>query len=379
MKKIICAQSLLNAKEIFSTIGNVEIIDDHLITHHHLQDAHALIVRSQTQVNANLLKDSTIEFVGTATSGTEHLDLNYLEKKQIAYADAKGVNANAVAEHVLQSILIWANAQQRQLQDLTIGIIGYGFVGKRLHQQLKPFVKCILINDPPLFSIDKSFNHVTLQTITQQADVVSVHVPLIYGTTYPTYHLLNQPFFTQCQKKPLIVNVARGDVVDYDALLHALSQQSISDFIADVWPKEPYINPAFINAAFLATPHIAGHSQYAKIMGTYVIYKALTAYWQCEKVLTTDELKKMIRKIKLSQVYQEENLQKQLMHLLAQLYPLQKISQSMKLNLQQPEHFVQNYQILRQQAAQRCELNQVLLPAQAISVKLHLMHLDREY
>ena len=139
MKKIICAQSLLNAKEIFSTIGNVEIIDDHLITHHHLQDAHALIVRSQTQVNANLLKDSTIEFVGTATSGTEHLDLNYLEKKQIAYADAKGVNANAVAEHVLQSILIWANAQQRQLQDLTIGIIGYGFVGKRLHQQLKPF------------------------------------------------------------------------------------------------------------------------------------------------------------------------------------------------------------------------------------------------
>lgn len=275
---IICTQSVLEADNIFSHLGTVTIIEDKLLTRQHLQNADVLITRSQTVIDEALLKDTPVKFVGTATSGTDHVDLIYLQKQSIQFADAKGSNANAVAEHVLMCL---------PQKNMTIGIIGYGCVGKRLHHLLQQSQCKVLINDLPLYDQGHLPEHVSLDDICEQADVISLHIPLNLQERYNTYQLVNADFFAKCQQQPLLINTARGDVVDYQAMLSALANKQIKDVILDVWPNEPNIDKRYIKAAKIATPHIAGHSVEAKWQGTYQVYLALCDYLQVEPIKQT--------------------------------------------------------------------------------------------
>ena len=370
MKKIICAQSVLHAKEIFSAMGDVSIIQDSEINHNSLLDANALIIRSQTRITSNLLQNTPINFVGTATSGTDHMDLAYLTNNHIAFADAKGVNANAVAEHVFLSLLIWANDHKISLTDMTIGIIGYGHVGKRLHQLLENITSNILLSDQPLYDAGRLDAHVPLNAIAKKADVISLHIPLEKTGRYQTQQLINQDFFNRCQKTPLLINTARGDVVDYDALLKAIKAKQISNFIADVWPSEPAINFAYIKAAYIATPHIAGHSKLAKIMGSYVISQALAAHWCVKPQLQVSQLKQQLGQVPLIATHTNKNLQTQIAQILLPLHAIDDISKQMKTWTQDKATFMQNYQAARAQASERYEFNQAFLPQALIDGKL---------
>lgn len=282
--KIVCTQSVLEAETVFSHLGDIKVIEDKLLTRESLLNADALITRSQTQINAALLKGTAVQFVGTATSGIDHIDLDYLQKHDIQFADAKGANANAVAEHVIACLQYWSEKYNKILNELTIGIIGYGCVGKQLHHLLKPASCQILINDLPSYDKGTLPQHHSVEDICKQADVISLHVPLNLQNQYSTYQMLNHNFFSQCQKQPLIINTARGDVMDYQAMLSALAEQKIQNTVLDVWPNEPNIDKQYIKAAMLATPHIAGHSVEAKWQGTYQVYLALCKYLQIKPV-----------------------------------------------------------------------------------------------
>ena len=111
-----------------------------------------LFVRSTIKVNSDLLNGTAVKFVGTSTAGTDHIDFNYLKRNNIAFESAPGSNANSVAEYVIFAVLHWLEVKKLSPNQKTIGIVGYGNIGKlvaRHAAQIFPKLE-ILINDPPL-------------------------------------------------------------------------------------------------------------------------------------------------------------------------------------------------------------------------------------
>lgn len=233
-----------------------------------VRDADALIVRTRTLCNRQLLEGSRVRFIATATIGYDHLDTAYLEKTGITWTNCPGCNATSVAQYVRNCLLQAEKAGLITLREATMGILGYGHVGKAVHNAIKPYVGNILLNDPFL----------NLHDNLQNCDIISLHTPLTTDGPYPTYHLVDEKFLSSLQKRPFIINAARGGVVDEKALLQAMDGGRVRQTIIDTWEGEPNINPALLKRAFIATPHIAGYSADGKANATRMSLEAL-AKW----------------------------------------------------------------------------------------------------
>ncbi|HEY3487465.1 MAG TPA: NAD(P)-dependent oxidoreductase, partial [Gammaproteobacteria bacterium] len=189
---IVADRNIPQVEEAFTAIGEVRLVDGRGLNALQLQDADILLVRSVTPVNAKLLSGSKVRFVGSATIGIDHIDLEYLRSSGIEFAYAPGSSAQAVAEYVLSAIL----ALHAGRVDIgTVGIIGYGNTGSRLARLLDVLGIEYLLNDPPLADSgtwpDREF--VSLADI-KQADIISLHVPLTAAGPYPTHHLIDAGF-----------------------------------------------------------------------------------------------------------------------------------------------------------------------------------------
>lgn len=239
------------------------------------READMLIIRTRTHIDSHLLQGSPCRFVATATIGYDHIDTAYCAAHGIRWVNAPGCNASSVGQYVLASLLAWANARQRHLPDLTIGIVGAGHVGKVVEQYCKAIGMRVLLNDPPRARAEGAEKFVSLATIAAEADIVTFHTPLTAEGSDATYHLGSAEFFAATQRKPLIINSSRGAVVDNKALLKALSQGEICDVIMDCWEGEPQIDAALLAAAFIATPHIAGYSADGKSNATRMTVEAV--------------------------------------------------------------------------------------------------------
>lgn len=238
-------------------------IDNHIV-----QKADMLIIRTRTHVDSHLLQGSPCHFIATATIGYDHIDTSYCASHGIRWVNAPGCNASSVGQYVLASLLAWAKARQQHLADLTIGIVGVGHVGKVVAQYCRAIGMRVLLNDPPRARTESSQEFVSLDTIANEADIITFHTPLTTDGSDATYHLGSAAFFSSAKRKPLIINSSRGAVVDNKALLNALSQGIISDIIMDCWEGEPQIDAQLLAAAFIATPHIAGYSADGKSNAT---------------------------------------------------------------------------------------------------------------
>ncbi len=235
--------------------------------------ADVLLVRSVTQVNAALLAQSAVQFVGSATIGTDHIDLDYLAKRQIAFANAPGSNATSAAEYTLSAILYFAQQQSITLAGLKVGVVGYGNVGSRVVARLKALGVDIYIYDPPRAEQYQDVDYCTWDDICD-CDVISAHVPLTREGAYPTLHMFNQAFFATIKPGALFINTARGKAVDEAALLSRLEQGKVIHLILDVWDHEPHINRTLLAKSLISTPHIAGYAYDGKLRGTQMIYRA---------------------------------------------------------------------------------------------------------
>ncbi len=276
MKKplnIIAGENIPYVHEAFQDLGNLRIVPGRSTTSANLKDTNILLIRSITQVNEALLKDTPVEFVGSASAGTDHMDTDYLQSGNIGFASATGSNANSVAEYVIAALLFLGKQQDISLEGKTIGIVGVGNIGRLVKRKAEALGMHPILNDPPLAKIGKIEHHSLEETL--RCDVVTLHTPLTTDGPYPTFHLLNEQTLSHMKPSAIFINAARGEVVDTSALLDAITHQRIGPTIIDVWEQEPEINWELFQAATLGTPHIAGHSLDGKANGTFMIYTAL--------------------------------------------------------------------------------------------------------
>ena len=259
--------------QIFSEFGEVVTLPGRQISNESLQDCDALIVRSRTRVDEELLRNSKIQFVGSTVAGLDHIDQPYLEDNAITLSSAQGCNSNAVAEYVISAIANLSHDYNFKLSDRTLGIIGVGNVGRRLDFKAKQLGIKTLLNDPPRESREGSEHFVSLEKALG-ADIVTFHTPLTFSGIYSTHNLLDSHNFNHIKKDAIIINAARGGIIN--ELIWEKTPTKAN--IIDCWENEPNINPTLQKSAYWATPHIAGHSIDAKFMGSFMIYKDLCKY-----------------------------------------------------------------------------------------------------
>lgn len=249
------------------------------ITRDTVMDADALLVRTRTHCNAELLDGTRVRFVGTATIGYDHIDTTYCEEKGIFWASAPGCNAAGVRDYVASAV---ATAQRKgvlnkPLTDCVIGIVGLGHVGTLVQQWAQDMGMQTLVSDPP-----KGINSLTPATLCQ-CDILTFHTPMTRSGEYPTWHLCDADWLDACRPDTLIINAARGGVVDEEALL-----THPNPFIIDCWEGEPHIHQATLDRALVATCHIAGYTRMGKYNATQQIVDRLTQCFAMPPVVIPD-------------------------------------------------------------------------------------------
>jgi erythronate-4-phosphate dehydrogenase len=281
--KIVCAETVLLGQQAFSHAGKTEVVPDREIGRDHLLDADALVVRSKTKIDRDLLQGTPVKFVGTATAGTDHIDARWLESKGVYWCAAPGCNANSVSEYLIAALLTLARRHGFDLAGKTIGVIGCGNVGSRVVAKCRALGMNVLRNDPPLAALAPDPDFIPLEAMLPACDIVSLHVPLVKNKPWPTERMANYTFFEQLKPGALFINAARGSVCDYDALLAAKAGGAVSRMVLDVWSPEPAFRTDVLKMADLASPHIAGHSYEGKLNGTVDCYNELCNFFEIPK------------------------------------------------------------------------------------------------
>ena len=284
--KIVCASSVLHAREAFSGLGEVELLPDRDIRRDHLLDADALIVRSKTVVNAELLEDTPVSFVATATAGADHFDIPFLNSADIAWTASPGCNANAVAEYVTTALALLARKRAALLPGLTLGIVGVGQVGSRVATKAAILGLRVLRNDPPLALKTGSSDYIPLDTLLSQSDILTLHTPLESTGAFPTRHLANCKLFEHLKPGAWFLNTSRGEVTDSDSLQCALDHHLLSACALDVWEHEPELHAPLRRTVDFLTPHIAGYSLEGLLNGTLHCYRELCHFLEIEPAWT---------------------------------------------------------------------------------------------
>lgn len=261
------------AREAFAAFGEVRTLPGREIVRAALSDADLLLVRSITRVDAALLEGTPVRFVGTATIGEDHVDADWLRDRGIGFASAPGCNANSVAEYVTAALLALAERQGRDLAGASLGIVGVGNAGSRVDAKARALGMRTVWHDPPRAEAEGAACFAPREAMFA-CDFVSLHVPLTRTGPHPTHHMVDAAFLEAMKPSAILINTARGAVVDGSALASALASGKIAGAALDVWENEPRIDPALLDCAAIATPHIAGYSYDGKVRGTEMIRAA---------------------------------------------------------------------------------------------------------
>ena len=247
--------------------------------------ADALITRTRTKCNKALLENSAVKFIATATIGFDHIDTDYVEKKGIHWTNAPGCNSSSVAQYLTSLLLNLAVKHNFSLAGKVLGVVGVGYVGKKVAAVGKALGMEVLLNDPPRARAEGSENFVDLSVIAAKADIITIHVPLEFEGIDKTFHLADRDFLAQLNNQQFLINASRGEVVDNIALREALKAKSIAGAVLDVWENEPEIDLELLKLLDYATPHIAGYSTDGKANGTSMSVNALAKFFNLSERL----------------------------------------------------------------------------------------------
>ena len=243
-------------------------------------DMDAVIVRNKTQLTEALLANAkNLSFVGRLGVGLDNIDTDFCSSNNIFVQPASGMNADSVAEYVitcalslLKNIPIAHNGtssgqwprtsiESRELGGKTLGLLGFGVIGKKVSKLAQVFGAQVIAYDPFVPEIEASENNVSLidqEKLFGLSDVISIHLPL----TDQTRDLINANSFNLMKCSPIIINSSRGSIVNEDDLLDAYNEKIISGFALDVYGSEP-VNEDFYkhisnSMNCILTPHTSG-------------------------------------------------------------------------------------------------------------------------
>ena len=277
MLKIIADENIPHIAELTAPWGVTQLVAGRSITNEQLKQADVLLVRSVTQINQALLENTSVKFIGSCTAGIDHVDLGYLQKNNIEFVYAPGSNARSVAEYVLASLLYVAEKKKVSLKNKTLAIIGYGHVGRQVAQLMSLLGVKIMLNDPPLQETGEQ-NLISFEEALT-ADIICLHTPLIRSGIFPTFHLIGAAELEKISPNAILLNAARGAVVDNLALYKHLQENPQFTAILDVWENEPNIHRELAQLCAISTPHIAGYSWDSKINSAKQVVEKMVGYF----------------------------------------------------------------------------------------------------
>ena len=228
--KFIADKTVPYLKGILDSLADITYLSSEEFTPEHVRDVDALIVRC--------------------------------EQAGIVWRNAPGCNARSVAQYVLAGLVARSLRLGDSLQGKTMGIVGVGHVGKELEIVCHAYGMRVLRNDPPRAEIEGADGFVSLETLAEEADIISFHTPLTREGRYPTFHLADDAFFNRLQKKPCIINAARGAIIDTSALLKASQSGRVGDLIIDCWDDNTD-EPHKITAEWTGVISMTDHSEYS--------------------------------------------------------------------------------------------------------------------
>ena len=271
--KILIDENMPYAEQLFSQLGEVILKSGRTLTADDLIDVDALMIRSVTKVNAELIsKANKLKFVGTATAGMDHVDQALMEQKGIYFTAAPGCNKVGVAEYVFSVMMVLAQQRGFSVFDKTIGIIGAGQVGSYLQKCLQGIGIKVLINDPPKQAQGDKRTFTPLNELLLQADIITLHTPITQGGEYPTHHLMDEKVLNTLRGDQILINAARGPIVDNQALKARLAKNDGFTAALDVFEFEPEVDMELLPLLAFATPHVAGYGLEGKARGTTMIF-----------------------------------------------------------------------------------------------------------
>jgi erythronate-4-phosphate dehydrogenase len=289
--KVVIDNKIPYIRGVFEPFATVVYLPGKETTSDVVRDADAIVTRTRTKCNENLLAGSSVKMVATATIGYDHIDTQYCEKMGIDWVNSPGCNSWSVAQYMMSALYTLSIEKGFDLAKMTIGIIGAGNVGAKVARFCALIGMNVLINDPPRERVEGKDGFVSLDEIKGKADIITVHTPLQFEGIDKTFHLVDEGFIDDCKKRIYLINAARGEVVDGKAVLQALTNGKIIDLIFDCWEREPDIDHTLLEKAFIATPHIAGYSRDGKATGTAMVVQAISRkfnlgidYWRCDEI-----------------------------------------------------------------------------------------------
>ena len=234
-----------------------------------VRDADALIVRTRTRCDEQLLSGSRVQFVATATIGYDHLDTAFLNRSGIRWMNCPGCNSGSVAQYLHSVLILLMRDRGIVPGKTTLGIVGCGHVGGKVAAIAGKMGFRVLVSDPPL-GMDCNL---------MDCDIITYHVPLTRTGDCPTWHLADAAFFDGLTRVPIIINTSRGEVVDNKALLAALESGRVRDAVIDTWEGEPIVDRELLRRVYIGTPHIAGYSADGKVNANRMVVDGLCRHF----------------------------------------------------------------------------------------------------
>jgi erythronate-4-phosphate dehydrogenase len=277
--KLIIDDKIPYIRGIFEHVAEVAYLPGAKITPEVVHDADAIITRTRTICNEDLLKGSSVKFIATATIGYDHIDTDYCRRAGIQWTNAPGCNSKSVEQYVASALMVLTEKDLVNLKQSTIGIVGVGNVGSKVARIAELLGMKVLMNDPPRARAEGPEKFVNLQTILEEADIISLHVPLNMKGEDATFHMADEIFFSSLKKKPVLINSCRGEVVKTEAVKQAVQEHKIKAFVCDCWENEPNIDLELLAMTTIATPHIAGYSRDGKAKGTQMSVQAVSEFF----------------------------------------------------------------------------------------------------
>ncbi|MBP6197013.1 MAG: 4-phosphoerythronate dehydrogenase PdxB [Fermentimonas sp.] len=269
--KILADSHIPFLKGVAEQFGEVEYLPGNQFTRDAIKLKDALIVRTVTHFGYDILHGSSVKLICSATIGYDHIDTEYCDSHGIAWRTAPGCNASSVEQYITASLLFLARKYNFNLKEKTIGIVGVGNVGSKVAVACRKLGMNVLLNDPPREKAEGSNSEtefVNIRTIQLEADIITFHTPLTKVGEHKTFHLVDNSFLNFLERKPFIINAARGAVTSNQSLKKALNNGKISGVVLDCWENEPEIDAELLSMAEIATPHIAGYSADGKWTAT---------------------------------------------------------------------------------------------------------------